>query len=148
MSDGIAAGIMQIVRPLIDFRWTGLDHFFPAAVGQTQHGDSIWHQHAQDLLAIDGFGLPGDEQVDHIVNVRQLFTAERNHGDIAIDAERPNLLTRGVWSSGIGGQAVDLKRRALPQAGEEFPGFTAEHDDETTLHTGVCEERRGFLCEQ
>ena len=82
---GIAAGIVQIVRPLVDVLRARLDRLLPG-VSLPDVGHAVGNQDAHHLRHGDAVQVFGHDEVDQIVDVRQPVAGELIDADLAIRA--------------------------------------------------------------
>ena len=68
VGDRVVAGVVQVVRPLVDLRRPRLHHFRPAAVG-LDAGDGTRGQNTHHLRMGYAAEVFGDNEVDEVVGV-------------------------------------------------------------------------------
>ena len=146
MRHRVAAGVVQVVRPVVDVFRPRLGRRLPFAatlyIGnplRREHPHHLRHRHALQVL--------GHQQVHHVVNVRQRVARKAVDGNRAIHARRLHRRARFCHVGRIGVEPVHKKPVVRPQRKCEFPIATTEVHDEAAFEVErLRDARRGVSC--
>ena len=141
---GVAAGVVQVVGPLVDFIGAGLHGFLPPVV-LLHVGRATRSKHTQALLDRNPARVLRHEQVDEVVGVGQFGPGQPVDRHLAIEAEGPDVLACGghVFRARI--EPVDEIGVARPQSGGEPAVAATEMHDQAAPDTGGCEDLPGVF---
>ena len=112
MRDGIATGIMQVMRPLVDIVRTGLDSLLPLTTCISLQYDSIRHKYTQDFFIGNKTLIFNHDKVDKVIYIGQRFACELQNRDIAIFTCRSDRLSGSISRFGLFDQSLYLNRFA------------------------------------
>ena len=122
---GVAGGVVQEVRPLVDLLGPGLDRFRPTAVfPNVRHATR--GQHPQHFVCRNIEPLLGHQEADEVVDVGQSLAARTVGRDLAVEAQRPDVPAGplDVFRRGI--QTVNQITVAGAKRGGQLPVAAAE----------------------
>jgi len=126
---GIAAGVVQVVRPLVDLVRTGLDRLRPRAA-LLDVGHAVGREDPHHLGHADRAEVPGDEKVDEVVDVRQARARPPLDRHLAGQAERLDVPAGLLDVRLVGIEAVDEIGIARAECGRQFAVAAADVDDQ------------------
>ena len=85
------------------------------------------------------------QQVDEVVDVGQAPAVPRRDGDLAVQAQRLDVLARRLDVRRVGVEAVDEEAVVGPQRRRESAVAAADVDDHAALDAGGCQNLTGLL---
>ena len=130
---------MHVVGPLVHLRWTLLDNLSPVAAA-LDAGNTIGGENAQNLFRRNLIALLGHDEIDEVVDVRQVFAVVLADRYVAIESERLNMLSRvgDILCALV--QAMNHIAGIGPQRCSEFSVAAADVNDKSPSNTADVQE--------
>ena len=141
---GVAAGIVQVVRPVVDVSRSGLLVPCPP-FWATGHEYPLRSEDSEHFVAWNALGLINDQQVDQPIDQREFVSGESAGRDLAVDSLGQKHLTSRVDVVGVPVEAVNLVARVDSQGSRQFSFATAEVDHQSTSDLRLFDQGRSFI---
>ena len=144
MRYGVATGIVQVVRPVVDVPRSGLLVPCPPfwAAG---HEYPLRSEYSEHFVARNALGLINDQQVDQPIDQRKFLPRESAGRDLAVDSFGQKHFAGRVDVACVPVEAVNLVTGVDSQGSSEFSFATAQVDDQAASDLGLFNQRPGFI---
>ena len=131
---GITGGVVQIMRPVVQFLRTRLDGFPPCA-GLFDIGRAVGNQDPHDFAHGDSIEVFRDNEVDEVVDIRESIVAQSINRDLAVKIAREDMFASFLNILFIFIQTVHLGALVRAQCGGQTAIPTRDVDNEAPLDT-------------
>ncbi len=140
----IAAGVVQVVRPLVDVVGSWFDCFDPAII-PGNHRHTLGSQYTQDFLHLHFSKVGGDDEIEQIIDVRKALAVETTGTNRSVLVGSGQLTAITTDDGCIGIEAVHLIAFGSFQGCGEFTISYADVNDQSPLNAGLFENLIGGL---
>ena len=138
----IAAGVMQVMGPVVDVAWTRFLVTRPSG-SRAGHQDALGGENPEHLGARDPLGVVDDQQVCQSINKWQFTAGQSTCGHMPIDTAVEQVFSGGIDSGGIAVQSVYLVSRVDSQSTGEFAFPAAKVYHQSALNSGFPDDIGG-----